>query len=379
MWYAVFQFIVGLVALILGAEWFVKGAATLAKALRISPLIIGLTVVAFGTSAPELAVTINSCFQDEPELAVGNIVGSNVANVLLILGLAAVAAPLIVRRRLIREDVPVMIGAFVLMWLLSLDGVISFLDGAILFACLIVYLLWMVRQARREPHILPDEFAQDLENKTDPVPTTTESVWWQFVLIGIGGALLVFGSDWLVESATVFAVALGASTTLIGLTIVAIGTSLPEIATSVVASLRGQRDIAVGNAIGSNIFNVFCVMGITAMVSPVLIPVEPALLWFDMPFMIIVAVACLPIFFTGYTIWRWEGAMFLAYYVGYLVYLGLDATQHAVRETYWQALVFFFLPLTSVTLIILAGKQAVIHGVAHPQGESPNPPEDDLS
>lgn len=367
-------FVVGLVGLILGAHWFVRGAASLAEALKISPLIIGLTVVAFGTSAPELAVTVGSAIKGNAELAVGNVVGSNIANVLLILGISALAAPLVVRRRLIREDVPIMIGACILLWGLSLDGFVSTLDGLILSACLFIYLGWLVRQARREPTIIPDEFAKEVADAAGEVPTTPESVWMQILFILLGLVFLVAGSDRLVYSASEMAAELGVSKTLIGLTIVAIGTSLPEIATSVVASLKGQRDIAVGNVVGSNIFNVFCVMGISALVTPGVFPVEEKTIWFDMPVMIVVALACLPIFFTAMMIRRWEGALFLVYYVAYLMYLILDATHSSFSRTYGQALIFFAVPLTAVTLVVLAGREMLV--VRRAELKTQNPPID---
>lgn len=310
-----FLILSGLVALVIGGEVLVRGASAVAAALRIPPLVIGLTVVAFGTSAPELGVSLQAAFSGASDVAVGNVVGSNIFNVLLILGISSLVTPLVVSSQLIRFDVPLMIGVSCLAWALASDGVISRIDGSILFSVLIVYLVICLRTARRESKAVKDEFAAEY---ADPTPTRLPL---QFVLIAVGLVCLGFGSKWLVSGAVAVATAFGVSELVIGLTIVAAGTSLPEVVTSVVASIRGERDIAVGNVVGSNIFNLACVLGLTGILSPGGIPVSPEAIRFDMPIMCLVAAACLPIFFTGSRISRPEGIVFLIGFVVYNVFL----------------------------------------------------------
>jgi cation:H+ antiporter len=339
-------FLLGLVLLIAGADLLVRGASSLAVALRISPLVIGLTIVAYGTSAPELAVSVQSGFAGQGDLALGNVVGSNIFNVLLILGLSATVAPLVVSRQLVRSDVPLMIGVSLLFLLLALDGSISRWDGLLLFAGAIGYTTYTIIQSRRE---------QQLQATPASTPRSGATFWLvQVGMLLVGLGMLVLGARWLVNGAVAFAEALGVSELIIGLTIVAAGTSLPEVATSVLASLRGERDIAVGNVVGSNIFNLLSVLGLTALVSPGAIPVSGAALAFDIPVMLAVMIACLPIFFTGYVIARWEGLLFLGYYVAYTLYLILNATQHASLPLFNTVMLVFVLPLTAITLLLLA-------------------------
>lgn len=333
-------FLIGLVALIGGAELLVRGAATLAAAWGISPLVIGLTVVAFGTSAPELAVSVVSAWSGQPGIALGNVVGSNIANVLLILGLSALAAPLLVSRQVVRLEVPIMIGVSLLLVLLALDGRVGRLDGLLLFGGCLLYTTWTVRRSRREERRDGDE-----------VPPAGNP-WLQGGLILAGLVCLGLGSHWLVNGAVAIARLFGVSDLVIGLTVVAVGTSLPELATSVLASVRGQRDIAVGNVVGSNIFNILCVLGLSAVVVPGGVPVALSALTFDLPVMVAVALACLPIFFTGHLIARWEGGLFLFYYLAYTGYLSLTAMQHHSLPLLRESLLFFFLPLTAVTLAV---------------------------
>ena len=312
------RFISGLVLLILGAELLVRGAARLAAGFGVSPLVIGLTVVAFGTSSPELAISLASGFAGEGDLVVGNVVGSNITNVLLILGAAAAISPLIVSAKLVRVDVPLVIAAGVVTYLLGLNGAYGRADGLLLFSGIIAYILFAIRQSRRESRGIQQEYAQEYGQRGR---TTGVQLSLQLVLIVAGLGLLLIGSRWLLGSATEMARGLGVSELVIGLTIVAIGTSSPELATSVIASLRGERDIAVGNVVGSNLFNLLAVLGLTAIISPQAVQVAPSALRVDIPIMIAVSVACLPIFFIGYRISRWEGFLFLGYDAAYLVYL----------------------------------------------------------
>lgn len=339
---------VGLLLLTAGAEALVRGASQTAARLGIPSLIIGLTVVAFGTSAPEFAVSIGSALSGEGDIAVGNVVGSNIFNVLFILGLSALIVPLAIASQLIRMDVPLMIGASVLVLLFALDGWIGRADGLVLFIGLLLYTGFQIRQGRRE--------RQNARAAERP----TAGRWWIDLLLVAGGlALLVAGARMLVASAVAIAQSLGVSELLIGLTIVAAGTSLPEVATSVVASVRGQRDIAVGNVVGSNVFNLLGVLGLSAVVAPEGIAVAPEALQFDLPVMIAVALACLPIFVTGREIARWEGGLFLAYYVAYTAYLLLAASRHAALDVYGGAMLWFVLPLTAVTLLVLVVRHHV--------------------
>ena len=345
-------FVAGGVLLIAGAELLVRGASRLALAAGISPLVVGLTVVAFGTSSPELAVTVSSAYAGEADVALGNVVGSNIFNVLFILGISALIAPLVVAHQLVRLDVPIMIGASVLALLLALDGRIGRLDGLLLFGGILAYTVFLIRQSRRET------LAAQTPDGAMPAGEKQGGGAWplNLGLIGIGLALLVFGARWLVEAAVTTATTLGVSELVIGLTIIAAGTSLPEVATSVLASLRGERDIAVGNVVGSNIFNLLAVLGLGSIVAPAGVAVSRGALTFDIPVMIAVAVATLPIFFTGYAIARWEGGVFLLYYVAYTMYLVLDAAEHHALNEFGAAMAWFVLPLTALTLVVVAAR-----------------------
>lgn len=344
-------FVIGLVLLVAGAEFLVRGAARLAARLGITPLVIGLTVVAFGTSAPELAVSVQAGLAGQSDIAVGNVVGSNIVNVLLILGISALIVPLVVSQQLVRIDVPLLIGASVLFLITALDGHIGLFDGILLFAGIVGYILFALHLSRRESAAIEEEYAQEFGDAGAGKISAALPV--QIALIVAGLAMLVLGSHWLVEGAVAFARLFGVSELIIGLTIVAIGTSLPELATSVVAALRGERDIAVGNVVGSGIFNILAIAGIAAMVTPGGLAVAPALIRFDIPIMIAAAFACLPVFAAGHLIPRWQGALFIAFYAAYATYLVLDATGHAMLPTFSAAMIGFVLPLTAITLIVV--------------------------
>lgn len=352
-------FVVGLGLLILGAELLVRGASGLAAAVGISPLVVGLTVVAFGTSAPELAVSLQAAAADQTDLAIGNIVGSNIFNVLFILGLSALIAPLIVSEQLVRLDVPLLIVVTTVLLLLALDGSIGRVDGALLFVAIVAYTVFLVRQSRREhvAHAPPTDGDDDGAAEAAGRGRAGGMLGLVgFVLVGLG--LLVLGARWLVDGAVAIATALGLSELVIGLTIIAVGTSLPEVATSIVAALRGQRDIAVGNVVGSNISNTLLILGVSGLVAPDGLPVAPSIVRFDLPVSLAVAIACLPIFFTGYLIARWEGALFLGYYVAYTLYVLLDATEHDALPAFSWVMVAFVVPLTAITLAVLAARAA---------------------
>jgi cation:H+ antiporter len=340
----------GLVLLVAGAEVLVRGAAKLAAQFGIPPLIIGLTVVAFGTSAPETAVSVQAAFNGSGDLAIGNVIGSNIANVLLILGITALVAPLLVSRQLIRLDVPIMIGASLVTYALALDGSLSRLDGALLFAGVIAYTSFLIISSRKSKAPAADEFSVEYGPEAAPKPYATVL---NLALIIAGLVLLVSGSNFLVTGAVSLARALGLSELVIGLTVIAIGTSLPELATSVTAAFKGERDIAVGNIVGSNIFNLLSVLGLAALVAPSNIAVAANALSFDFPVMIAVAIACLPIFFNGYAINRWEGGLFVTYYGLYTAYLIMHSNNAPWLGALQQAMLMFVLPLTAITLLVI--------------------------
>lgn len=333
----------GLVVLSVGAEALVRGAASLAVARGVSPLVVGLTIVAFGTSAPEMTVSVAAALEGKTDVAYGNVVGSNIFNVLLILGVCAVVAPLVVARQLVRVDVPIMIGVSLLAWAFGTDGRVSRVEGAILVLGLAAYVLLQLRFARR------GNGGIDLEEAHGP-----KSLPLQLLFIAVGLGLLVLGSGWFVDGAVRVARALGVSDLVVGLTIVAAGTSAPEVATSIVATIRGQRDIAVGNVVGSNVFNLLGVLGVSSVLAPDGVAVAGAALAFDTPYMAAVAVACLPIFFTEHRIARWEGWLFLASYGAYTTYLVLAATRHDALHGFSWVAFEFVAPLVGATLVVLA-------------------------
>ena len=352
-------FVLGVVLLVVGAEALVRGASRLAVAVGITPLVVGLTVVAFGTSAPELTVTTTAALQGSAgsEMAIGNVVGSNIFNVLFILGISATITPLLVAQTLVRFEVPVMIGLSALLYVLALDGGINRLEGLLFFTGIIIYMVMAIRQGRRESRAIEKEYLDALEEVAPREKSGRQRIWLQLLLIVGGLALLVVGSRWLVEGAVFMAAALGVSELVISLTIVAAGTSLPEVATSVMASIRGERDIAVGNVVGSCIFNLLAVLGLTAMIVPDPLLVPNAAIGFDLPIMIATAVACLPIFFTGHKIGRREGLLFLGYYVAYVAYLIMASTQHEALPRFNAVMLYFAVPLTGAVLLVAVGRQ----------------------
>jgi cation:H+ antiporter len=340
----------GFLLLIFGAELLVRGASRLATAVGISPLVAGLTVVAYGTSAPELAVSVQAGLAGNTDIAVANVVGSNIFNVLFILGACAAVKPLAVHRQLVRLEVPIMIAAAVLLTVLAWDGRLGPWDGGVLLSGNAAYTVWTIRRSRREQAAagVPDLPASGPLKK--PAVSILAQVGW--VLAGL--AFLVLGARWLVEGAVSLARTMGVSDVVIGLTIVAAGTSLPEVFTSLVATIRGARDIAIGNVVGSNIFNVLMIGGVASLVTPGGLAVAPSLINFDMEVMLAVAVACLPIFFTGCSIARWEGWLFLGCYAAYSAYLVMDATGHDALPAFSDTMLLFVLPLAALTVAVVA-------------------------
>lgn len=343
-------FILGLALLIGGAEILVRGAAQLAALFGISPLVIGLTVVAFGTSSPEFAVTIKSTLSGQGSLALGNVIGSNICNVLLILGLSAMITPLFVARQLVRCEVPLMILVSCAVLLFAWDGALSRSEGLLLILGLLAYIAFQVVQSRKEPAAPDEDFG--------PVDKSRAG-WLKNTALVIGGlALLLLGSRWLVSSAVSIAQQFKVSEAVIGLTVIAVGTSLPEIVTSIIAALRGKGDIAVGNVVGSNIFNLLGVLGLAGIIAPDGVAVPPATLSLDLPVMLLTALACLPIFFTDSLISRQEGALFFGYYCAYTLHLILTAAEHEkALPGFDVAIVYFAIPMTAVTLFTLSAKE----------------------
>jgi cation:H+ antiporter len=344
-------FLAGLVALVIGASALVRGASKLALSFGISPLVVGLTIVAFGTSAPEMAVSAGAVLNGQTDIAVGNVVGSNIFNVLFILGVSALITPLVVDVQLIRQEVPIMIGASLLLLALGLDGRVSLLDGALLLGLMAAYTVFLIVQSRRQTQAAADEYAAEVKPAE---PGSWDSrMPAQIGLIVAGLALLVLGSDWLVTAAVSFAKAMGVSDLVIGLTIVAAGTSMPEVATSITAALKGERDIAVGNVVGSNTFNILGCLGVSGLLSGGAgLGMASSVMAFDIWVMLAVALACLPVFLSGREIARWEGGVFVAYYVAYVAYLILAAQQHAALGTFSAAMMSFVVPITVITLVV---------------------------
>lgn len=343
-------FVIGIPLLIAGAELLLRGASRLAAASGIPHLIIGLTVVALATSSPEMAVSIGAALEGDGDLALGSVVGSNTLNVLLILGISAAITPLAVSQQLVRIDIPLVILASFLLLVLALDGSIGRIDGIILFGGILAYIAYLVWFRRQNPKFSNGLSESDAEVS---IRSSKSSSLLDVASIVIGLALLVLGASWLVDGAVDIAEALNVSKLVIGLTIISAGTALPEIAVSVIASFRGQRDIAVGNVVGSNLFNLLAVVGFTGIVAPEGIEVAKGLLTFDIPVMTAVAIACVPVFFTGYEIARWEGWVFLGYYVAYVAYLILQATEHDLLPAFSSIMIIYVLPITLLNLVVL--------------------------
>lgn len=342
-------FISGLVLLIVGAELLVKGASGIALNFRISPLVVGLTVVSFGTSAPELAIGIESSLTGKEGITFGTVVGSNIFNILFILGISALILPLSVSKKLLRFDVPFMIALSVLLLILSMNGVLSQVEGFFLTAGLIIYTAFLIIETRRNPE--PSGKVDDTEEPKG---------WFLNIAMAVGGlGLLIAGSNWFLDGAVHIARLLGLSEAIIGLTIVAAGTSMPEVVTSVMAAIRGEREIAVGNVVGSNIFNILGVLGISAIFAADGLDVSQSMIRFDIPVMIAVALACLPIFFTNGVISRGEGTLFLGYYAAFTLYLILAATQHDSLPVFSSVMLWFVVPLTVVMLVIVVYQQVI--------------------
>lgn len=360
---------IGLVLLVVGADGLVKGAARLAASIGIPSLVIGLTVVAFGTSAPELAVSIRSALAGQSEMAIANVVGSNIFNVLFILGLAAIITPLAISRQLIRQDVPLMVLASMLVFYMIRDGVLSRLDAGILVVLLLAYTVFLFVQGKRTEATerasgannsvapsasgaaLSDAASAEQDDEVDALIRGTHPTWQNLLWIIGGLACLVAGANLLVNSAVNIARAFAVSEAVIGLTIVAVGTSLPEVMTSIVASIKGQRDIAVGNVVGSNIFNLLAVLGVSGVLSSNGLAGNEQLVQQDFPVMLAVALLCVPLFFTGAILSRIEGALFFILYLAYTLFLIGGALHAPWLASVQGIIVYALIPLTVVVVI----------------------------
>jgi len=307
--------IVGFLVLSLGAEMLVRGSSSLALKLGIRPLVIGLTVVAFGTSAPELAVGIESTLAGRSSIALGNVIGSNIANIGLILGFMAIITPINIELQLVKKQIPLVIAGSLFLWLLLLDGQIGFFDGLFLFTGLVGFLFFNYQQARQ------DQAACHLIESNPIIGIPRKATWYYLAMLTLGAILLVYGSTVFVESAVSLARLMGISEAIIGLSIIALGTSIPELATSLVAAYNKEPGLAVGNVVGSNLFNILGILGITGMISNIS-GSEFGLV--DLGVMLSYAIILLPFAWTSLRISRAEGTILLAGYIAYMIYLFLS-------------------------------------------------------
>lgn len=309
-WLQVLLLVIGIIVVIKGADWLTSGAVGMAERIGVPQIIIGLTIVAMGTSMPEFFVSLMSAINGTPDLAVGNIVGSNIFNALLIVGCAAMVAPIAIQRTTVKKDIPIAVFASLLLMGMTLDGQISRIDAAILFVIFLAYLWITLRGAKTE-----EDSSQEEEKK--PMPVLKAGI-----LVIIGLACLIFGSDVFVDNATAIAHAMGISDAVIGLTIVAGGTSLPELATSVVAAKKGNSGIAIGNVLGSNVFNILMILGVTGLITPMTIS---GITIVDLSMMVISMILLWLFSFTKYRIERWEGVLLAAIFIGYISWLVVNA------------------------------------------------------
>ena len=341
-------FLIGLAGLIIGAELFLKAVDRFGLKWGVPPLIMGLTVVAFATGAPELAISIKAAFNGNADLVLGNIIGSNIANILLILGITALISPITITRRVVRIDVPIVIITSIAVYFLAFDGELSTFDGIILLSGFIAYSYFTFIQIKDKTN---DDEMFEYELTSNEL---TKDTFFYIKNIGyllVGLTMIVLGSNWMVDSAVIIARILGLSELVIGLTIISIGTSLPEVATSLSAARKGNADIAVANVLGSNLQNMLLTLGLTLVIVPHALAVSKDAITFDLPFMVTVSIACIPIFVAGFNLTRIDGLIFLFYYVSYMCYLILDTLNSLMVEPMHTAMTFSVVPATILYMI----------------------------
>ncbi len=360
------QVLGGLILLVVGGELLVRGASALAVRAGISPLVVGLTVVSIATSAPELAVTTGAVFSGESELAIGNVIGSNIANILLVLGVSAIVLPLGIRRQLVRIDVPFLIVLGIVLLVLSLDGNISLFDGGVLLLAWVGHTamsVWLSKRGKISP-----PGGEDAADEDDAKPTLGLVPALLCVAAGVG--LLVGGANLLVTGAVSIATGLGVSSLVIGLTVVAIGTSLPELVASIIAVRQRQGDLAVGNAIGSCLANIGLVLGVPSVISSGGLPVPSSVLSIDLPLMVATSAVLLPVIYTGARIGRREGVLFVTLYVAYTTYLVLNAAGHDETSGFSFVMLAMVLPLMAIILLILSVRERQMRKGAKRKGHA---------
>lgn len=337
--------------MIAGAELFLKAVDHFGLKWGISPLIMGLTVVAFATGAPELAISVKAAFSGSADLVLGNIIGSNIANILLILGITAVISPLNITRRVVRIDVPIVIVASAAVYFMALDGGLTTLDGVILLAGFVAYSYFTFVQIKKNTG--DGNVDEVFQYEMSPEELERDSIFYvkNVGLLLVGLTLIVLGSNWMVDSAVTIARIFGLSELVIGLTIVSIGTSLPEVATSLSAARKGKADIAVANVMGSNLYNMLLTLGLTLVIAPSILAVSEDAITLDLPFMVAVSIACIPIFIAGFNLTRMDGSIFLIYYTTYLTYLVLDALGSPIVEAMQTIMMFAVIPATILYMI----------------------------
>ena len=308
--YKIILLITGLVVLILGGDFLVKGASNIALRLHISPLVVGLTIVAFGTSAPELLISIKSALSGSPDMTMGNIVGSNICNLALVLGVTAVVRPIAVQRNSIKIDWSMTMGSSLLLYYLVREGYVNQYEGIIFVALLSLYIFFVIRKSRK------DTKAQlEIYKELDIGRSITTPIWKDVLFILAGSLGLFFGAEWFVGGAKSLASAMGVSERIIGLTVVALGTSLPELVTSIVASFKKETDLALGNLMGSNIFNILSILGITSIIKK--ISVNDTIYSVDMIWMLVITLIILPMMISRKRMGRIEGGLLLGIYFYY--------------------------------------------------------------
>ena len=310
MGFSIFLLIIGLVVLVIGGELLVRGAASIALRLRLSPLVVGLTIVAFGTSAPELFISVQAALEGSPDLAMGNVIGSNICNLALVLGITAVITPVPVRRDSLRIDWPMTMGSSLLLYLIVRDNLINWPEGILFLAILITYTYLIIRKSRKENKSV-EALSEELE-----LPEQTASLWKDVLFIALGTVGLALGSDWFVDGAKDLAITFGVSERIVGITVLALGTSLPELATATVAAVKKETDIALGNLMGSNIFNILSILGITSLIAS--IRVNDVIIHSDMIWMLLITFLILPMMLYRKVVKRIEGVILLAIYVYYI-------------------------------------------------------------